>query len=108
MDLVVLCGRVVAGLRPTWSATGGESISWHPVHRPERAAGTSRFNSDATGIRRMSLETERYCPECDGERTFWRVASTELHLGRKVKWRCGECDYGFVRIGEGVDTGADA
>lgn len=56
----------------------------------------------------MSLETERYCPECDGERTFWRVASTELHLGRKVKWRCGECDYGFVRIGEGVDTGADA
>jgi rubredoxin len=56
----------------------------------------------------MSLELERYCPECGEERTFWRVASTELHLGRKVKWHCGDCDYGFVRIGEAVDTGVDA
>jgi hypothetical protein len=29
-----------------------------------------------------------------------------LHLGEKVKWRCPECDYGFVRIGDAVDTAA--
>jgi rubredoxin len=56
----------------------------------------------------MSLETTRYCPDCEGERTFWRAASTELHLGEKVKWHCEECDYGYVRIGDAVDTGIDA
>lgn len=56
----------------------------------------------------MSLDTTRYCPDCGEERTFWRAASTELHLGEKVKWHCEECDYGFVKIGDAVDTGADA
>ena len=55
----------------------------------------------------MSLERERAegCPRC-GETTFYRAASTEIHLGEKVKWRCtGEgCDYSFVRIGDVVDT----
>jgi rubredoxin len=78
------------------------------IRRVGAVDGTSRFNSAAAAVRRMSMEIERYCPECDGERTFWRAASTELHLGRKVKWHCAECDYGFVRIGESVDTGVDA
>jgi rubredoxin len=56
----------------------------------------------------MAMERDDYCPDCDGERTFWRVASTELHLGEKVKWRCPECDYGFVRIDGAVDTSASA
>lgn len=56
----------------------------------------------------MSLEMRHACPNCDGERTFWRVASTQVHLGEKVKWHCEDCDYGFVRIDGEVDTGASA
>lgn len=52
----------------------------------------------------MSLEREQFCPGCDEERPFYRAASTELHLGEKVKWRCTECDWGFVVIGGAVDT----
>jgi rubredoxin len=55
----------------------------------------------------MSLETEHYCPVCGEDRTFWRAASTKLHLGEKVKWRCSECGYGFVRIGD-IDTSVEA
>ncbi len=53
----------------------------------------------------MSLECELTCPRCDGT-TFYRVASTEIHLGEKVKWRCGAegCKYTLVTIGEDVDT----
>jgi rubredoxin len=54
----------------------------------------------------MSLETQHYCPECGEERTFWRTASTLVHLGEKTKWQCGECDYGFVRIGD-IESDAD-
>jgi len=54
----------------------------------------------------MSLETRHYCPECGGERTFWRTASTLVHLGEKTKWQCSECDYGFVRIGD-IESDAD-
>jgi predicted RNA-binding Zn-ribbon protein involved in translation (DUF1610 family) len=54
----------------------------------------------------MSLETQHYCPECGEERTFWRTASTLVHLGEKTKWSCGECDYGFVRIGD-IESDAD-
>jgi rubredoxin len=54
----------------------------------------------------MSLETRHYCPECGEERTFWRTASTLVHLGEKTKWQCGECDYGFVRIGD-IESDAD-
>jgi rubredoxin len=56
----------------------------------------------------MSLELDRYCPECGADRTFYRAASTTIHLGEKVKWHCPDCDYGFVVINDVVDTGADA
>lgn len=56
----------------------------------------------------MSEETERPCPHCETERTFSLVASTNLHLGLKTKWHCKECDWGFVRIGDVLDTSADA
>ena len=51
----------------------------------------------------MSLEIRHDCPRCGGEETFWRSASMELHLGEKTKWRCSECDYGFIRIDDGAD-----
>jgi len=55
----------------------------------------------------MSLETTRECPACDEETTFWRAASTEVHIGVKEKWRCSECDRTVVRIGDGsVDSAA--
>lgn len=54
----------------------------------------------------MVMELEDYCPACEAERTFWRVAATELHLGEKTKWHCAECDHGFVRIDGAVDTSA--
>ena len=54
----------------------------------------------------MSLELERGCPECGTERAFYRVASTTLHLGEKVKWRCPECSHGVVVIDDVVDTAA--
>lgn len=53
---------------------------------------------------RMPLEREERCPQCGVERTFYRTASTTLHLGEKTKWRCGECEYGVVRINDVVDT----
>jgi rubredoxin len=52
----------------------------------------------------MALELDHYCPECDEDRTFWRAASTTLHLGEKTKWRCPECNYGFVQIDGDIDS----
>lgn len=52
----------------------------------------------------MSEELAAHCPECEAERSFYRAASTTLHLGTKVKWHCPECEYGFVRIDGAVDT----
>lgn len=43
------------------------------------------------------------CSNC-GATEFYRAASTMVHLGEKVKHRCTECDKGFVRIGDAVDT----
>lgn len=54
------------------------------------------------------MELERHCPVCDEDRTFWLTASTELHLGEKSKYRCSECDHGFVRIDGDVDTSVEA
>jgi ribosomal protein L37AE/L43A len=51
----------------------------------------------------MEQSLEHECPGC-GAKTFTRIASTELHLGEKVKWSCDECAYGFVRINGAVDT----
>lgn len=52
----------------------------------------------------MSMDRDEFCPDCGEDRTFYRAASTELHLGEKVKWRCPECDWGFVQIDGAVDT----
>lgn len=48
------------------------------------------------------------CPHCETERTFYLAARTNLHLGTKRKWHCPECDWGFVRIGDALDTSVDA
>jgi transposase-like protein len=54
----------------------------------------------------MPMQTTRECPRCGTERTFYLVASTELHLGRKTKWLCEECDYKVVTIDGDVDSTA--
>lgn len=51
----------------------------------------------------MSLEKESECPVCGETREFWRTASMELHLGEKTKWRCSECNFGFIEI-NGIST----
>jgi len=56
----------------------------------------------------MSLEIEHECPQCGGTETFYRSASTTLHLGEKTKWRCTECGYGFVKIDGDIDSSASA
>lgn len=53
----------------------------------------------------MGTERDRLCPSCGEVRSFRRAASTRLALGPKVKWHCPECEYGFVTIGDAVDTG---
>jgi rubredoxin len=52
----------------------------------------------------MTDELTHDCPSCGEPRSFYRAASTEVHIGTKVKWHCPECDYGFVRIDSDVDT----
>jgi len=52
----------------------------------------------------MGQEIRHECPQCDAEQTFYRAASTELHLGEKTKWFCTECDYGIVRINGDIDS----
>lgn len=54
----------------------------------------------------MAMELERECPACEAVRTFRRAAGMELHLGKKAKWRCPECDYQFVTVDGVVDTGS--
>ena len=44
------------------------------------------------------------CPECASDQSFYRAASTTLHLGTKSKWRCPECGHGCVTIDGEVDT----
>jgi rubredoxin len=51
----------------------------------------------------MSLEMEYDCPECESSQ-FWKTASMEIHLGKKTKWRCSDCGYGFIRIGGDIST----
>ncbi|MES3517211.1 MAG: hypothetical protein PPP58_06055 [Natronomonas sp.] len=52
----------------------------------------------------MGLSRDDDCPQC-GEQEFYRSASTKLHLGRKIKWACPDCEYGFIQI-DGIDTRA--
>lgn len=56
----------------------------------------------------MSQEMEHYCPNCDGKKTFYRAASTHLHLGLKTKWSCPDCDYRFVLIDGDIDSSVQA
>ncbi len=49
------------------------------------------------------MELEHDCPECSAD-TFYRAASTTVHLGEKIKWHCTNCSYGFVRIDDAVNT----
>ena len=56
----------------------------------------------------MALERSHFCPDCDGEREFYRSGSTWIHLGEKVKWTCPDCGYQFVEIGDIVSDAADA
>jgi rubredoxin len=56
----------------------------------------------------MALYLEHYCPDCGEDREFYKAASMSVHLGRKEKWHCTECDYGFVRIDGSVDTSGAA
>jgi transposase-like protein len=58
--------------------------------------------------RNMSMQTTQECPYCEAEQTFYLIASTELHLGRKTKWLCDECERNIVKIDGEVDTAADA
>jgi transposase-like protein len=52
----------------------------------------------------MTKTLDAHCPVCGDEQSFYRAASTEVHLGTKVKWHCPDCEYGFVRIDGSVDT----
>lgn len=56
----------------------------------------------------MARELEHSCPRCETERTFYRAAATNLHLGLKTKWYCPECGYGFIRIDGNIDSSASA
>jgi transposase-like protein len=60
------------------------------------------YNSPPRQPRDM-LSLEHDCPDCGDTRTFYRAASTTVQLGTKVKWRCPDCGYSFVRI-DGVDS----
>jgi len=51
----------------------------------------------------MATERDHECPACGDTETFYRAASTELHLGEKQKWKCTECGYGFIQI-DGIDS----
>ena len=95
-DIVHTSGAIAAVVSTSVPA---DSVLRDTVYR---ALGTSIFNW--TGRRRagMSLEMEHDCPECSND-TFWRTASTTLHLGEKTKWVCTDCDYGLVRI-DGIDS----
>jgi transposase-like protein len=67
--------------------------------------GTNIFNTAHAAGLHMSLEMEHNCPSCGGSTQFWRTASTEVHLGTKTKWRCSECNFGFIQI-NGIDSTA--
>jgi transposase-like protein len=56
----------------------------------------------------MALEITRYCPSCGSEQPFYMTASTLIQLGKKTKWRCGECDYAIVRVGDEIEADAMA
>lgn len=52
----------------------------------------------------MSMNREQDCPACGDAESYYRAASTNLNLGLKIKWRCGECGHTTVQINDVVDT----
>jgi rubredoxin len=87
-------------------ARAGGSVYRRRQYNPgRRLRGTNIFNTDHVAGVGMSLEMEHDCPSCGGSTQFWRTASTEVHLGTKTKWRCSECDFGFIQI-NGIDSTA--
>lgn len=52
------------------------------------------------------MQLDHHCPACEADRTFGLIASTNTHLGEKAKWRCPDCEFGFVTIGDAVDSSA--
>lgn len=56
----------------------------------------------------MSQELEHACPNCETAKTFYRSASTNLHLGLKTKWQCPDCEYAFVMVDGDIDSSASA
>lgn len=63
---------------------------------------TVKYNADRKLPSSMALSLEADCPDCDSTE-FYKSASMRIHLGRKKKWRCTDCEYGFVTI-NGIDT----
>lgn len=61
------------------------------------------LNMGAYGLTGMALEKEIECPRCEETHPFYRTAATTLHLGEKSKWRCPECEYGYIEI-NGIST----
>ena len=92
------------------TSTVAGSVSWHVVYRRSEPrsgsigqSGPVNYNRPGRQCSVMSLSLEHNCPECGKTREFYRTASTEMHLGTKEKWRCPECEYGFVTVG-GIDS----
>ncbi len=56
----------------------------------------------------LDMRSEFECPECGEAHTFELVAHTTIQLGTKQKWQCSECDHTRVRIGDDIDTTAQA
>lgn len=77
-------------------------------HVEQQVAPERVIDSSPERNGRMSLECTHYCPRCETDRQFWKVASMETHLGKKRKWTCPECEYRFVQIGESVDSSQNA
>ena len=46
----------------------------------------------------MGPTAEQHCPDCDEVTAHRLIASTQLHLGVKRKWRCDRCDHRTVTI----------
>ena len=61
------------------------------------------LKSSPDALSGMALEKDVDCPVCEENHSFYRTASMNLHLGEKTKWRCPECDFGYVEI-NGIST----
>lgn len=65
---------------------------------------SEKYNAHRELLGTMSSSFEAGCPDC-GSAEFYQSASMQIQLGRKKKWRCTDCEYGFVTI-NGINTSA--